>query len=171
MPLARTSKLGSSFVAIDFETANRAPASACAIGVVRVERGRITSRAHHLIRPPTSAFEFTHIHGIDWEMVRDAPSFGEIWPSLATLFRGARFIAAHNAVFDKGVLRACCEHANLEMPDLPFHCTVHLARRTWNLRPATLRHVADYLGIPLEHHHAMSDAEACAQIVLAARAA
>jgi len=156
-------------VALDFETANRHPGSACAVGVVRVERGRITRRAHHLIRPPAPAFEFTYLHGIDWEMVKGEPTFGELWPSLEPLFEGVQFIAAHNARFDKNVLRACCEEARLRMPELPFQCTVLMARQQWNLRPATLRHVADYLGIPLNHHHAMSDAEACAQIVLAAR--
>jgi DNA polymerase-3 subunit epsilon len=32
-----------------------------------------------------------------------------------------------------------------------------------------LPNVCSYLGIPLDHHNAASDAEACARIVLAAR--
>lgn len=43
-----------------------------------------------------------------------------------------------------------------------------LARRTWGLRPAKLPDVCRHLGIGLRHHDALSDAEACARIVLAA---
>ena len=87
---------------------------------------------------------------------------------LAPLFDGVDFIAAHNAPFDRSVLRACCEWAGLPMPALPFECTVRHARRAWNLRPTNLPRVASHLGIPLDHHHAGSDAEACARILLAA---
>jgi DNA polymerase-3 subunit epsilon len=162
---------GPTFVAIDFETANRAPSSACAVGLARVEGGRIVARAHHLIRPPFRTFEFTWVHGIDWRTVKDQPGFGDLWPQLAPLLAGADFLAAHNAAFDRRVLAACCAHWGLEAPALPFECTVRMARRAWKLRRATLQHVADHLGIPLTHHHAGSDAEACARIVLAARTA
>jgi DNA polymerase-3 subunit epsilon len=46
---------------------------------------------------------------------------------------------------------------------------VKLARQTWRLYPTKLPNVCNYLGIPLDHHNAASDAEACARIVLAAR--
>ena len=51
------------FAAIDFETANNARDSACAVGVVIVEGGRIVDRLHALIRPPSRQFLFTPIHG------------------------------------------------------------------------------------------------------------
>ena len=51
-----------SFAAIDFETADYGSDSACAVGVVRVEGGRIAKRYQALIRPPRSAFQFTYIH-------------------------------------------------------------------------------------------------------------
>jgi len=51
-----------------------------------------------------------------------------------------------------------------------FVCTVRLARRVWNLHPARLPDVCRHLGIPLRHHDPLSDATACAKIVLAARA-
>jgi DNA polymerase-3 subunit epsilon len=84
---------------------------------------------------------------------------------------GARYLVAHNAAFDRGVLRACCEASQLPAPRLPFRCTVQIARATWRLFPTRLPDVCRYLGIPLEHHQALSDAEACARIVLAAEAA
>lgn len=158
----------SDFVAIDFETADYGADSACAVGLVKVEKGVITRREHHLIRPPRREFVFTYIHGIAWKHVSTKPTFKELWPSLTAVFEGARFLAAHNAPFDRGVLNACCAAAGAEAPALPFLCTVRLARKTWNLRPTKLPNVCAHLGIELKHHEALSDAVACAKIVLAA---
>ena len=47
-------------------------------------------------------------------------------------------------------------------------CTVQVARAIWDLRPTGLAHCARFLCVPLDHHEALSDAHACAQIVIAA---
>jgi DNA polymerase-3 subunit epsilon len=156
------------FVALDFETADPGRDSACSIALVRVERRTIVHREHRLIRPPWRTFQFTAIHGISWSQVAQAPTFAELWPQLAAALEGAQFIAAHNASFDAGVMRACCEQAGLRPPSQPFVCTVQMARQAWNLRPTKLPDVCRHLGLPLQHHNALSDAEACANIVLAA---
>src|SRR5438132_8652838 len=101
------------FVAIDFETANRCLDSACAIGLVRVERLEIVRRETCLLRPPTAHFRFTGVHGIDWDKVSAALPFAEAWPRLELMLAGAEFLAAHNADFDSGVLYACCRAAGL----------------------------------------------------------
>jgi DNA polymerase-3 subunit epsilon len=156
------------FVAIDFETANRNPSSACAVSVVRVEGTRITEKSVSLIRPPTSQFEFSHVHGITWADVAAKSAFCEVWKSLAPLIEGAEFLAAHNAKFDRDVLAACCRNALIAIPKHPFVCTVALARLRWNLYPTKLPNVCEFLGLPLRHHDPLSDASACAGIVLAA---
>ena len=79
-------------------------------------------------------------------------------------------MAAHHAPFDRSVLAACCAAAELTPPDLPFRCTVRIARAAWRLFPTRLPDVCRFLGIPLRHHDALSDAEACARIVVAAEA-
>ena len=158
----------SCFVALDFETADQERDSACAIGLVRVEDNQIVQRVHYLIRPPRSRILFTHIHGIRWRDVVDQPRFGDLWHAIAPLFENVEFVAAHNASFDRGVLYACCDRHGIERPEHPFICTVQLARKTWKLYPTKLPNVCDYLGITLEHHQALSDAEACARIVIAA---
>jgi len=157
-----------SFTAIDFETANCYRNSACAVGVVRVRRGRIVERAYHLIRPPFRRFDFTGIHGIEWGTVSREPSFARVWRTIAGFFEDIDFLAAHFAPFDRSVLRACCAYYGLEMPAVPFLCTMQLARSTWGIRPTRLPDVADYLGLPLRHHDAASDAEVCAKIALTA---
>jgi DNA polymerase-3 subunit epsilon len=156
------------FVAIDFETADRGRDSACAVGIIRVEDYQIVQRLHFLIRPPRRKFEFSHIHGITWPDVAQQLTFGELWSQISPLIRDVDFIAAHNAAFDQGVLYTCCDTYGIHKPQQNFICTVQLARRTWNIRPTKLPNVCQYLGIPLEHHQALSDAEACARIVIAA---
>ena len=157
------------FVAIDFETADYRPDSACALAVVVVDGVEVVAQKYVLIRPPRPHIVFSYLHKITWPHVADQPTFGEHWPNLVPLFDGAEFVAAHNAPFDRGVLAACCRASGHPMPDWQFRCTVSLARKTWGFRPASLPHVCRGLGIPLNHHHAESDALACAQIVIAAR--
>ncbi len=157
------------FVAIDFETANHEPDSACAVGVAVARAGGIEHVESFLIRPPSERFVFTDVHGLRWEDVSGAPTFGEVWPTLRNRIDGAEFIATHNAPFDRRVLQACCDRYGFQVPDTPFTCTVQLARSHWGIYPTRLPDVCRRLGIPLLHHAAASDAEACARIVLAAR--
>ena len=158
----------STFVALDFETANHSRNSACALGLVLCRDGRIARSKQFLIRPPTRKFFFSYIHGIEWNDVARAPHFGELWPAIEPHLAEAEFLVAHNAPFDRGVLRACCDTYGVTMPALDFRCTVRIARHQWNLYPTRLPDVCRHLQIPLQHHDAGSDAEACARIVLAA---
>ncbi len=159
----------SRFVAIDFETADHGRDSACAVALVAVRDGIVTHAVHHLIRPPRRRILFTHIHGIRWVDVEHAPDFGALWPEIAPLVADADFLAAHNAPFDRGVLEGCCAAHGLPSPGKQFVCTVQAARRTWPHLPRhRLPDVCAHLGLELEHHQALSDARACADILLAA---
>lgn len=154
------------FVAIDFETANYAADSACALAFVRVENGRIARKDTYLIRPPSSWFTFTDIHGITWKDVKNEKTFGELWDVMRQHFDNVDFVVAHNASFDKGVLAACCETYGVAMPDVEFKCTVKLSRSVLGIYPTKLPMVCSKLGIELNHHNAASDAEACARIMM-----
>jgi len=156
------------FVALDFETADYALDSACAVGLVKAKGDVIIRRESRLIRPPSRTFTFTYLHGIEWDDVADKPTFRQLWPEIAGLLDDADFIAAHNSSFDSRVLYACCRRARLRPPDKRFVCTVKLARRVWGIHPTKLPDVCRHLKIKLAHHKALSDAEACARIVMAA---
>ncbi len=156
----------SSFVALDFETSDYPADSACAIGLVRVENGKIVKEYSHLIKPPRQRMRFTDIHGITWADVADKPTFGQLWPEFSNFFEGVDYIVAHNAPFDRGVLHACCEAYAIEVPALPFRCTVRVARNHFAIKPAKLSNVCRVLGIDLNHHEALSDARASAQIMI-----
>lgn len=155
------------FVALDFETADNGADSACAIGLVTVAGGKIVDKQHFLIKPPRPHFLFSYIHGITWEHVKDKPTFKDLWPRIKKTLDEADYVAAHNASFDKRVLAACCQAIGVK-EERRFVCTVQLARKTWNIRPTKLNNVCDFLRIDLNHHEALSDAEACARIVIAA---
>ena len=157
------------FIAIDFETADQGRDSACSLALVRVSGGKVRDTFYRLIRPPRARMMFTHIHGITWEQVADQPDFGQLWPEIRDWIADAPFLVAHNAPFDKGVLAECCRAYGYPAPLVGFVCTVRVARDVWNLRPAKLPDVCRFLAQPLNHHDALSDAVACAEILLAAQ--
>jgi DNA polymerase III subunit epsilon len=154
------------FTAIDFETANRSPLSACSVGLVMVENNAIIKKKSFLIKPPTSYFEFTDIHGITWDDVCEEKTFKEQWEQFTEYFDGIDFLVAHNAPFDSNVLRSCCAAFGLPFPEIHFRCTVKLSRSVLGIRPANLSNVCRELFIPLNHHEALSDSIACAKIMI-----
>jgi len=121
-----------------------------------------------LIQPPSKQYLFTDIHGLTWHDVKNEPTFDELWPILDEIITGANYLVAHNAPFDKGVLNKCCEEYDIQAPDVPFMCTVRLARSQWGINPTKLNNVCEALNIPLNHHEALSDARASAKIVMIA---
>ena len=157
------------YVALDFETSGYAAHSACAVGLCRIEDGVVTDSFYSLIRPPSSRVLFTHVHGLTWPMLKDAPTFTELWPQLVAFMEGSHALLAHNAGFDRRVLHASCQALELVQPQLPFLCTLKGARRSLPLASRALDSVCGYFGIPLDHHHAASDARACAEIYLRLR--
>ena len=157
------------YVALDFETSGYAAHSACAVGLCRIEDGVVTDSFYSLIRPPSSRVLFTHVHGLTWPMLKDAPTFPELWPQLGAFMEGSHALLAHNAGFDRRVLHASCQALELVQPQLPFLCTLKGARRSLPLASRALDSVCGYFGIPLDHHHAGSDARACAEIYLRLR--
>ncbi len=154
------------FTAIDFETANHKRHSACAVGMVRVEDGRIVDTLDLLIRPPELYFEFTRIHGITRDDVLHCQTFEQLWPNMEKFIASSQFMVAHNAPFDRSVLNASCKYYGITPMDIDFKCTVQIARHVLGIRPARLSNVCRVLGIDLDHHQALSDAVASAKIFI-----
>ncbi len=155
-------------VAIDFETANRSPASPCAIGLAFIENGAVTHRAYSLIRPRDLAFDSGNIriHGIRPSDVLGAPEFPDVWEEIRDSLDGA-LVLAHNASFDCRVLAATLSLYGLAAPAFASFCTVSMARRLWPEEPSRrLSALAAKFDIGFTHHHAGEDAYACAMIAL-----
>ncbi|MBD3276997.1 MAG: exonuclease, partial [Candidatus Aegiribacteria sp.] len=140
----------------------------CAVGLVRIEDGRIVEKVSKLIRPPRDSFKYTSIHGMSWIDVVDKPDFGEVWHEVQNMRQGIETYVAHYAAFDKRVLDSCIGRYGLKRDMIPFLCTARIARQVWNLNPASLPNVCRILNIELDHHDPLSDAVASAKILIAA---
>ena len=160
------------FTAIDFETANGNAASACAVGLVKVRDGRIVDRFATLIRPTAPYDEFwewnVRIHGIQAHQVLGAPDWVEAQERILG-FGGDDVYVAHNAGFDKGVMRAAAKAARLPVPEMRWTDSLRIARKTYALESYRLPVAALAAGFDdFRHHDAAGDAEACAAIVIGA---
>jgi DNA polymerase III epsilon subunit-like protein len=168
----KSNSMTSSWVAIDFETANSFRGSPCSVGMIEVEQGRTCRSWGTLIQPPADYSHFDGyniaIHGISPSDVTDAPSWAEALAGI-TRFADGRPIVAHNAGFDFGVIRAACTAEDIPWPEIRFACSQVVARRTWRLLSYRLPFCADAAGFALSNHHdAVSDADASARVMLAA---
>jgi len=168
-PLATTE-----FVVFDTETNGRA-GDACElteVGAVLVGGGELHDRWETLVggvAPLSRSIQrFTQI---SQAMVDEAPAADAILPDLAELIGAppVRVLVAHNAAFDRRVLRQAFERSGLRWPDPPTLCTVALARRYAPLvRQRRLAALADSLGIEVHTtHRALADAETCARVFCA----
>jgi len=156
------------FISIDFETAKYSHESACAVGLVKFVNGEPADTYYSLIRPPRLYIrpDFTDIHGLTVEDVKDAPRFSQIWDSAVKPFIGGFPLAAHNAKFDMDVLKTVLKWYNLPIPKLSFFCTCNLSRRTWpELRSHALTALANNFKIIYNAHNALEDALTCGKLV------
>lgn len=152
---------------LDFETANTHATSACSVGFVVLENFKVVHEAMALIKPPMSVFQFTSIHGITWNQVKNERPFSEVWDEvLSPWYLKSKLFIAHNVSFDQRVLHACGTHYGIKIPRMKTECTVKLARYKLGIKPANLANVSKHLEIELNHHEALSDAQASANIYI-----
>lgn len=162
---------GLNFTAIDFETANSNRGSVCAVGLTKVQSGAVVDSKSWLIKPPASIGHFdprnVSVHGIQASDVVRATKW-EASLDRILAFAGSDVLVAHNASFDRSVLRNACTESGFKPPELTFHCSVDLAKRVLELDNNRLPTVAKALGLaPFQHHHAGDDSAVCAQAVIA----
>ncbi len=161
------------FIAVDVETANEQAFSICAIGIVEVRDGVIVATDFDYVRPMEEYFaaKNTEINGITWEMVKDAPTFRELWEEkLAAKFVG-NVLVAHYAPFDISCILYTLRAAGVVEPSLRYVDTLAVAREFFRLPRNRLVDVAAHLGISTaQHHNADYDAYVAAQILLTALA-
>lgn len=157
----------SRFIVFDVETPNRFNNRMSAIGITVIEDGVITDNFYSLINPETYFDSFnTYLTGISEESVMNSPSFPEIWKQIEPLMSSG-ILVAHNAVFDMCILKKCLSDYGIFWRDsVRYLCTVQMGRRLLKGVSHKLNDLCDYYGIALQHHHAGSDSNACAEILL-----
>ena len=160
------------FTAIDFETANSFVGSICAVGLAVVEGNTIVEKKYWLVRPHGNHDYFDpfniYIHGITPDMVKNADTWDTLYDTEILPRISGTLVAAHNAAFDMSALRHVLDAYGIEYPTTRYICTCKAARKTWdNLENHKLNTVSDHLHFEFEHHNALEDALACANILLA----
>ncbi len=90
----------SSFIVIDVETANARMDSICQIGIAKYDHSALAEEWVTLVNP-NQHFDYFNIqiHGITPEMVKDAPSFEEVYAKLYTYLHNS--ISISHTSFDK----------------------------------------------------------------------
>ena len=149
------------FVAIDVETAQGKRWSICQIGMVKVENGLITGTYDKLVQPPGNEYFYrnTQIHGIEPFDTVKSPFFYQLWGEISA-FIGDKLLVAHNAAFDMDCLRKTLDFYNLAIPDFKSECTYKRTGLKLNL-------ACKQYGVKLDNHHnALADSMACAQLFL-----
>ncbi len=158
------------YVVFDIETTGFSPITnhIIEIGAVRVEKGKIVERFSTFVNPDEPIpFRIEQLTGINDSMVLPAPKIEKVLPEFLEFCEGAALVA-HNASFDVSFISR--NAAQLGLPFSPTVLdTVALARVLLpQLNRYKLDTVAKALNISLENHHrAVDDAEATAEIFVA----
>src|SRR4051794_24835304 len=160
------------FVAIDVETANASLASICQIGTVAFENGQIVDQWETLV-DPEDRFDYLNvgIHGIDEEMVQDAPTL----PDLALFLKQKlhdQVLVCHTH-FDRVSLFQAFAKYGLEPFESRWLDSARVARRCWEQFARSgyrLANVCRFLDIQYRAHNAREDAKAAGLVLLRAMA-
>lgn len=151
------------FVAVDFETMTKNPASICAAGFVKVVNGVIHEQWYSLIKPVEDDMPetFTWLHGITYEMTASAPTYPTAHAKLREMLSDGSPFVCHWTGADVRFAEAAQEHYSLN------NC-INETVDTYELSGMNLANACEYYGIDLGNHHdALCDARACAQLFLA----
>lgn len=160
---------GMNFIAIDFETATRNPASICEAGICVVSNGTIVENRSWLVRPQDNDYSYWNmqIHGIRPKDTINSPEFPEVWNEIMEYLEDCPILVAHNAAFDMNCIRHSLKLYGLKVPDVSYYCSLRVARSIYNFGCNKLDYLCERFDIPCENHHsAGDDAEMCARLFL-----
>lgn len=161
------------FIVFDLETTSNVPVSAeiMEIAAVRLRDGGVLEESFNSRVRPSSPDAISkgaeNIHGISWEMVRDAPQIEGVLPQFLE-FAGDGVLAGHNiANFDSRIVSRECERLGITSPSPYLLDTIQISRR---LRPRQ-QHRLDDLLTPEERktrgkHGALHDARLTSAVLV-----
>jgi len=148
-----------SYTAIDFETSQGKRWSICQVGLVRVENQFITEQLSILVQPPDNYYwnNFIDIHGISPDQTSDAATFDKIWHQIEPFIKNQNVVAHNGFAFDFHCLKQTLEYYDIAPVEFTGHCT-------YRIFGGNLASLCKQYKIPLNHHEALSDAMACANL-------
>jgi len=156
------------WVIVDLETTGLYPRTdrIVEIGLVRVTADGRELDAWTTVVNPERDTGPVQIHGLSARDVSGAPRFRDIAPDLLGHLREAR-LAAHNARFETSFIGAEFGRLGVDWGPPQFFCTMSVPASLGVVHSRALVACCSELGIPLEHHHALSDARAAAAVLVA----
>lgn len=136
------------------------------IAGVKIVNGVITEYYHTLVNPGVHISDrIVELTGIDDELVKDSPKIAEVYPDFFKFVDGTVFVA-HNAEFDFRFLYNAGKELGYIMTNKTVD-TVQLARKILpSLKNHKLNTVCEHFNITFNHHRALSDAMATAEMFL-----
>lgn len=102
-------------------------------------------------------------------MVKDQPTFPLIWEKIKHYFINSIVVGHNLASADLPVLNKCLDRYGIDKPDIYYMDTLFLSRRYLAPRygiKCNLATLSEFFHIPLNHHNAFSDTEACLEVFL-----
>ena len=136
------------------------------IGAVVLKNGEIAERFQTFVNPNRRLTpEIIGLTGITDEMLKDAPSLKEALTDFLKFVNG-RPLAAHNAEFDIGFIRAGCKQVGREFHPTYVDSLILAQNLLPDLHKYKLDIVAEHLQLPqFNHHRASDDAVPVAQML------
>lgn len=158
------------FVVIDVETANPNLSSICQVGMASFRDGRFQEGWKSLVNPE-DYFDGINvsIHGIDEDMVQDAPVWSEVFPNVSGWLQ-QRIVVSHTP-FDRLAITRACEKSGVQFCECVWLDSARVVRRAWPQFARAgygLSNVAREFGITYQQHDALSDARCAGEILLRA---
>ena len=127
------------------------------IGAVVVKNGEITERFQTFVNPNRRLTpEIIGLTGITDDMLKDAPQLKEALSDFLQFVNG-RPLAAHNAEFDIGFIRAGCRRVGLPFEPTYVDSLILAQNLLPDLGKYKLDIVAEHLDLPAFNHHRASD--------------
>lgn len=153
-------------VVLDLETTGTDPSEAriCEIAWERRDaRGAVIARVQSLVRADVHVGPSRDVHGIDDEMLADAPPLSMLAPELASALEGA-ILVGHRIAYDVAFLGAAAARGEVASPPAHALDTKKLAQRCTHGLATSLRGLAEAFALPPPSHRAAPDVRATAAL-------
>ena len=88
---------------------------------------------------PRAVFDDRNIgvHGITRQMVKESPTFAQIWQEYGRYFRHYS-VVMHNAGFDASVLKKAAKRDGVSLPPMDIYCTMRLCEENYGFEHLSL---------------------------------
>lgn len=140
------------------------------IGLLYYENGKRKAKENIIINPNTKIeYSASKVNGFTNDMVKDKPTFDEIWSEIKKYFENTTWIG-HNVKYDNGCILGELTRYGLKIPVHKLICTCDNAKLLIpkaEIKNYKLDTVAQHFGINFteeQHHDAFFDTIACMKI-------